>query len=107
LDRLSESLSDKASVQTDERHGTTAAGLDFRIICGQIQTMFGNWLLVILAYGWSAFLIVLGIYALAMKGHSSRLAAIIIKVLGTLVLLWGLWELFATTATLVTGLSSA
>jgi hypothetical protein len=56
---------------------------------------------VVLAYLFSAGLITLGFYALAMRGHSSRLAAIIMKVRGVLVLLWGLWELFATTATLV------
>lgn len=77
-----------------------ATGLDFRQVSGQSQSMFGAWLLVVLAYGWSAFLLALGIYALAMRGHSSRLAAIIIKVLGPLALLWGLWEIFATTATL-------
>jgi hypothetical protein len=38
--------------------------------------MFGNWLLVMLAYVWSAFLLALGIHALAMKGHSSRVAAL-------------------------------
>jgi hypothetical protein len=54
-----------------------------------------------LAYGSSAFLLALGIYALAMRGRSSRRAAVIIRVFGVMVLLWGLWELFATTATLV------
>jgi len=69
--------------------------------------MTGGWLLVILAYGWSAALLALGIYALAMRSHSSRTAAIMIKVLGVLVLLWDLRELFATTATLVRGLGRA
>ena len=69
--------------------------------------MFWNWLLAILAYLWSAGLIALGVWALAMRGHSSRRAAIIIKVVGVLSLIWGLWELFATTATLIRGLSRA
>ena len=65
--------------------------------------MFWSWLLVVLAYLFSAGLIALGIYALGMRGHSSRLAAITIKTIGVLVLLWGLWELYATTATLLRG----
>jgi sulfite exporter TauE/SafE len=82
-------------------------GLDFQPVSGQSQTMFGAWLLVVLAYGWSAALLALGIYALAMRDHSSRRATIIIKVLGVLVRLWGLWELFATTATLMRSPSGA
>jgi len=81
--------------------------LDYLPVSHQIWVMFWNWLLVVLAYLWSAGLLALGVYALAMRGHSSRLAAIIIKVLGALMLIWGLWELVATTATLVRGLSSA
>jgi len=60
--------------------------------------MFVDWLLLVLTYVWAVFLVSLGVYALTMRGHSSRLAAIIIKVLGVLVLPWGLREPFVTTA---------
>jgi len=66
-----------------------------------------DWLLLVLVDLWAVFLVALGVYALAMRNHSSRLAAIIIKALGVLLLLWGLWELYATTATLVRGLGRA
>ena len=71
--------------------------------------MFLNWLLLALTYLWAVFLVALGVYALTMRGHSSRPAAVIIKVLGALALflLWDFWELLATTATLMRGLSSA
>ena len=67
--------------------------------------MLTGWLLVLLAYGWSSFLIALGIYALAMRGHSSRAAAIIIKIMGAVALLWGIWVGFATSYTLWRGLA--
>ena len=69
--------------------------------------MLTDWLPLALTYLWAVFLVSLGVYALTMKGHSSRLVAIIIKILGALALLWGLWKLFATTATLVRGLCNA
>ena len=72
----------------------TAADLDSWPVSRQIQLVFVDWLLLALTYLWAVFLVSLGVYALTMRGHSSRPAAIIIKVLGVLVLLWGLWELF-------------
>jgi hypothetical protein len=79
--------------------------LDFAPVSRQIQSVFGDCLLLALTYLRAVFLVSLGVYALTMKGHSSRPAASIIKVLGLLVLGWGLWEIFATTATLVRGLT--
>ena len=52
-----------------------ATGLDFRPISGQIQIVLVDWLLLALAYLWAVFLISLGVYALAMRGHSSRLVS--------------------------------
>jgi hypothetical protein len=79
--------------------------VDHRAHPGENQSMFWSWLLVVLAYLLSAGPLALRTGALAMRGHSSRLAVVIIKVLGVLVLLWSLWELFVTTATIVRGLS--
>ena len=66
--------------------------------------MLVDWLLLALTYLWAVFCVSLGVHALTMKDYSSRLVAVVIKVAGLLVLLWGLWELFATTATLIRGL---
>lgn len=63
---------------------------------------FLGWLLVMLAYLWSAFCIALGVYALLMK-HTKLWVAILIKTLAVLVLLYGLYEGVATTLTLMHG----
>ena len=60
--------------------------------------MFVDWLLLGLVYLWAVLRVSLGVCALTMKGHSSRLAAIIVNVLGTLALGWGMREPFVTTA---------
>jgi hypothetical protein len=64
------------------------------------------WAQLALFYLWAIFMVAIGVYALTMK-HSKLWVAILIKTLGAIALLWGLWELFATTATLVRGLCSA
>ena len=74
-----------------------------RLVFRHIHTMLGNWLPVILAYGCGAALLALGIYALFRKGHSSHTVGVIIKVLGVAMLILGLWQLIATTATLAGG----
>ncbi|MCX6843814.1 MAG: hypothetical protein NTX53_16225 [candidate division WOR-3 bacterium] len=94
FDQLLVKLSDRFTDQVDERR----TGLDFRPVSRQIQTMFVDWLLLALTYLWAVFLVSLGVYALTMKGHSSRRVAIIIKILGVPVLPWGLRELLVTTA---------
>jgi hypothetical protein len=62
--------------------------------------MLVDWLLLVLTYLWAVFLVSLGVYALTMK-HTKLWVAVLIKTISALALLWGLWELFATTATLV------
>ena len=58
------------------------SSLDLRLDFGHSQSVFLDWLLLALVYLWAVFFVSLGVYALTMKGHSSCLAAIIIKVLG-------------------------
>jgi hypothetical protein len=50
--------------------------------------MLVDWLMLALVYLWAVFCVSVGVYALTMKGHSSRLVAVIIKTVGTLALLW-------------------
>jgi hypothetical protein len=57
-------------------------------------------LLILLEYIWGAVLLALGVYALTRKGHK-RLTTIVIRVLGVLALIWGFWELVATTDRLI------
>jgi hypothetical protein len=52
-----------------------ADGLDLRPASRQIQKVFADWLLLALVYLWAVFLVSLGVYALTMRYHFSRLAA--------------------------------
>jgi hypothetical protein len=63
-----------------------------------------DWLLLVLLYLWAILLVAVGIYSITMK-NTKLWVAIVIKTLGASGLLWGVWELFATTATLVRGFS--
>jgi len=66
--------------------------------------LVGLWLPVVLWYLFSLCPVALGVIGLTMK-NTGRLAMVLIKTLSALALVWGFWEMFSTTATLVRGLS--